>query len=417
MKRNEKWLIRIVLACVGVLAFPGLGVADGFRNPPETARALSRDGGKLTSINDASAMSVNPANLTAIESPNAVAALTLVRGETEYSSALGSAKTDDPWKVLPNAFFAFPIEPGKLVAGFGVTTPFGQSTIWKEDSALRYSAPYHSELVVVNVNPSVALKVNDRISVGAGVDVFQSELDLRQYMPWGAVVGNPLAPDGEMRFDGEGTGVGGNIGIQIQLAEKQQLALVYRSRVKVDYEGDFTVNNVPSPALAASKSDFESEIEFPATAAIGYGIALTDRLHVGADVEWIEFSTFDSLPLDIAQNNPLLPLPAIPQDWKDTWTYGVSAEYKLNEAWSLRGGYKFMETPIPSETLSPSLPDADRHLLTAGVGCQQGAHRVDLAYAYSLFDDRTVSGAPNPAMNAKYELSSHLVAVTYGVRF
>lgn len=417
MQCIDKWVLRVAALGVGVLLVPGIAGADGFRNPPETARALSLDGGKLTSIQDASAMAANPANLGALESPDAVVALTLIRGETKYTSALGSAKTDDPWKVLPNAFFAFPIEPGRMAAGFGITTPFGQSTIWKDDSVLRYSAPYHSELVVVNVNPSFAMRVNERVAVGVGLDMYQSELDLRQYMPWGAVVGNPAAPDGELRFDGDGTGVGGNIGVQIQVAEKQQLALVYRSRVKVDYDGDFKASNIPDPTLAAPKTDFDSEIEFPSTAAVGYGIQLTDRLHLGADVEWLEFSTFDSLPLDIGQNNPLLPAPAIPQNWKDTWTYGVSAEYALDDAWALRGGYKHMETPIPSGTLSPTLPDADRHLLTAGVGYKRGAQRFDVAYSYSIFDDRTVSGSPDPAMNAKYELSSHLIAATYGIRF
>lgn len=417
MNYNNRWVLRVLALGVGVLLAPGIADADGFRNPPETARALSLDGGKLTSVQDASAMAANPANLSALESPDAVLALTLIRGEAKYTSALGSAKTDDPWKALPNAFFAFPIDPGRMVAGFGITTPFGQSTIWKDDSVLRYSVPYHSELVVVNVNPSFALRVNERIAVGVGLDVYQSELDLRQYMPWGAVVGNPAAPDGDMRFEGDGTGVGGNIGVQIQVAEKQQLALVYRSRVKVDYDGDFKASNIPDPRLAAPKTDFDSEIEFPSMAAVGYGIQLTDRLHLGADVEWIEFSTFDSLPLDIAQNNPLLPSPAIPQNWKDTWTYGVSAEYALNDAWALRGSYKYMETPIPSETLSPTLPDADRHLLTAGVGYKHGAQRFDVAYSYSIFDDRTVSGSPDPAMNAKYELSSHLIAATYGVNF
>ncbi|MCZ7591916.1 MAG: hypothetical protein M5U15_07065 [Kiritimatiellae bacterium] len=107
MNCNNKWVLRVLALGVGVMLAPGIADADGFRNPPETARALSLDGGKLTSVQDASAMAANPANLSALESPDAVLALTLIRGETKYTSALGSAKTDDPWKALPNAFLRF----------------------------------------------------------------------------------------------------------------------------------------------------------------------------------------------------------------------------------------------------------------------------------------------------------------------
>lgn len=405
-----------VIAALALASATFSSSANGFRNPPETAEALARDGGKLTAIDDASSMAVNPANLTEVKEPEAIVSLTLIHAETDYDSLVGSATTDDPWKALPNAFFAFPIDPGKLTAGVALTTPFGQSTVWEKDSVLRYSVPYFAEVQLVNINPSVAYKINDRIAIGGGVDVYNSELNLKQYVPWSQVVGNPAAPDGEMKFEGDGSGVGWNAGIRLNLTEKQQVGFTYRSAVKVDYDGDFTVNNIPDPALAAPKSDFSSEIEFPAIAAAGYGIQLTDRLHVGADVEWVEFSRFDSLPIDIGVNNALLPYTAIPQDWNDIWTYGVSGEYRLSDSWVVRGGYKFMESPIPDETLAPTLPDADRHLLTAGLGYKHGNHSLDIAYAYSIFDDRTVSGNPDPALNGSYDISSHLFAITYGIK-
>jgi len=410
---NWRFVCGIALA-VGMVA--NASWANGFRNPPETGEALSRDGGKLTSIKGAAATAVNPANLLGAKEPEVVASLTLVHAKTDFDSALGSATTDDPWKALPNAFLAFPVEADQFALGVGLTTPFGQSTEWKKDGVLRYSAPYFAELKLVNVNPTIAYRVHDRVAVGAGVDVFSSTLEMKQFMPWSQVVGNPAAPDGEMKFDGDGSGVGWNVGVQVKLTDRQQVGLVYRSGVKVDYDGDFSVGNVPAPALASPKSDFSSEIEFPAIAALGYGIQVNDRLHLGADVEWIEFSRFDALPIDIGVNNALLPTAAIPQNWDDTWTYGVSAAYTLNESWVARAGYKFMESPIPDSTLAPTLPDADRHLLSAGLGYQSGRHHLDLAYAYSIFDDRTVSSNLDPALNGTYELASHLFVITYGIQ-
>jgi long-chain fatty acid transport protein len=393
----------------------GISDASGFRNPPETAQGLALDGGKIAAVKDASAIGANPANIVGIERPNLIGSLTLIHSEAEFESAPGTATTDDPWKALPNLFFAFPVEANQMSLGVALTTPFGQSTVWEKDSILRYSAPYESELSIVNVNPTFALRTSDRSALGLGLDVFSGELILRQFLPWARVTGNPAAPDGLMKFDADGSGVGLNMGFRYDLTERQQVGLVYRSPVKVEMEGDFRVNNIPDLRLAAPKSDFETEIEFPAIAAAGYGIRIDERLHVGADVEWIEFSRFDQLPVDIGVNNALLPSPAIPQNWSDTWTFGVAAEYRIDDSWALRGGYKFLESPIPSSTLAPSLPDADRHLVTAGVGYRAGAHRVDAAYAYSIFDDRTASGLPDPTLNGIYELSSHLFVITYGI--
>ncbi len=406
---------RLVVGSACLMAFCSAVSANGFRNPPESAGALSRDGGKLLSVSDASAVAVNPANLADLDQAEAVFSLTLVRGETEFASPAGETATDDPWKMLPNLFAAWPIEKGRWVAGVGISTPFGQSTIWKKDSILRYSAPYHAEIRMVNVNPSVAARVNDRISVGAGLDLIHSELRIKQFLPWSLVVGNPAAPDGRSKFAGDGTALGWNAAARFNLTDRQSVALTYRSPFEVDYDGDAEISNIPAPGLAAPKSHFSSEVEFPAIVAAGYGLQVTEQLHVGVDVEWIEFSRFEQLPVDIGVNNPLLPATAIPQLWDDVWTYGLGAEYRLNETWALRAGYKFMETPIPDSTLAPTLPDADRHLVTAGVGYARNGRRVDLGYAYSIFDDRDISGNPDPVLNGGYDLSSHLLAISFGI--
>lgn len=401
-----------VVAVLTTATVPAL--ANGFRNPPETAAALARDGGKITAINDASAIAVNPANLSDLETPELLGSLTLVHGETEYSSPAGSATTDDPWKALPNFFAAWPIEAQNIAAGVGLTTPYGQSTVWESDSLFRYTAPHFAELIVADVKPTVAAKVGDRLAVGAGIDLYYSELEFRQYVPWSTVVGAPV-PDGRMTFKGDGTAVGWNIGVRANLTDRQRVGATYRSSAKVDYDGDFRVNNVPGPGIAAPSSDFSTEIEFPSVVVIGYGIDLSERLSVGVDAEWVEFSTYDSLPIDIGVNNALLPVSALPQDWNDVWTYGLGAEYRLSDAWVLRAGYKYMESPIPDETLAPTLPDADKHQLSVGAGFRSGAHHIDVAFAYSIFDDRDVTSNGNPAYNGSYELSSEILALSYGV--
>ena len=107
----------------------------------------------------------------------------------------------------------------------------------------------------------------------------------------------------------------------------------------------------------------------------------------------------------------------IPQNWNDTWVLALGVEYDAAENLTLRGGYTYLESPVPEETLAPTLPDTDRHLLTVGLGSRYGQHDVDLAYAYSFYDDLDVTNNLNPLYNGSYDINTHLITLTYAYRF
>lgn len=413
------WVMGISLCCVGTSV-----LANGFRNPPAGAEALGRVGGKISQVDDASAVEHNPANMTEIKDPEVLASMTIINTSTEFHSPSGSVKTEEPWKYLPDIFAVLPSANHQYTFGLGITTPFGQSTVWDQDDALRYVAPYSAELTVINVNPSLATRLSDQWSVAAGVDVFMSRLEIKQVLPWSQLTGGAM-PDGTGRLEGDGVGMGGNAALTYRPTKAQSLALTYRSPVKVDYEGDGEFNGAEAVGLNPS-SDFESAIEFPTIIGFGYGIELTDRIRVEADVEWIEFSRYDSLTLDAGNNNVLLNGPAaqdpmapmeVRQDWNDVWTFGVGADWKATEALTLRAGYIYLQSPVPEETIAPTLPDADRHVVSLGAGLRRGANRLDVAYGYSFIPDRDVSKNQNPAYNGTYETTSHLMSVSYGRSF
>jgi long-chain fatty acid transport protein len=426
MDRLQHMRVVTVLAVIGVTSS---ALANGFRNPPEGAWAMGRTGGKIAQVDDASAVTHNPANLTQVPQPEAAVSLTLIHTETEFSAPYGSTGTEDPWKFLPNVFVAVPLEDRRFAAGLAVTTPFGQSTVWDEAGLFRYSAPYSAELAVINVNPAVAMKVTDSVSVGAGLDVFLSRLDLKQWIPWSRVTGRPMSPDGAAQLQGDGVGVGANAALTVRPADGHAVALTYRSPVTVDYEGECELGGFPAGAEGAGlsrSSDFETSVEFPTIVGLGYGVEVTDKWRVEADVEWIEFSRYDALELDAGNNNLLLNSPqsasptapaVVRQDWKDTWTFGVGTDYAVTETVTLRAGYIYLQSPIPDETLAPTLPDADRHVVSLGAGFRQGRNRLDLGYAYSLIGDRDIGNNQNPAYNGTYETTSHLMSVAYGRTF
>ncbi|MBP7830155.1 MAG: TonB-dependent receptor [Kiritimatiellae bacterium] len=394
--------------------------SSGFRNPPEGAAALGHAGGKLTLTDDASLLSHNPAGLAWQDRTEVLASLTMVDGGAEFKSAVPpfdhvETRNDPAW--LPALYAVAALSDGRYAAGIGLSSPYGQSTEWSQDSLFRYAAPYRAELRTLEVSPAFALQLTDTFSLGLAADLLFSDFTLRQIFPWSQAVGIPLLPDGEARFDAEGAGVSGHAGLQWKCSPRQVLGLVYRAPVDIDYDGDFSVSGLPAGFPLPSSSDFDTTIRFPSVIAAGYGFQATDTLRLGADVEWIEFSRYDRLILDAGVLNSLLPQTTIPQQWEDSWTLGVGADWRVTENWVLRGGYLFIESPIPSPTLAPTLPDADRHVVSLGTGYTWNHHRFDVAYAYSFFEDRNVTSSPQPLFNGSYELCSQLLGFSYGYTF
>jgi len=394
--------------------------ANGFRNPPEGANALGRAGGKIATINDASAVAHNPANLMDLTNSAIQVALTPLHSETTFRGPMGlTQKTDNPWAFLPNAFAVWPA--GEDVAlGLGLTTPFGQSTEWPQDSFFRYLSPYFAEVQLVNVNPVAAARLGKAVYVALGLDIYASDFNLKQFLPWSLMMGVPGLPDGRAEFSGDGSGIGLNAALTWKVTEAHRLALTFRSPVYVKYEGDFRIAPLPPPVQALGvqgRTDFETRIDYPASIGLGYGWEVRPGLRLGIDVEWINFSSFDRLPLDIGFNNPLLPARSVSQEWNDAWTCGFGVEWQVSATWCLRGGYVFLESPIPDKTLAPTLPDTDTHVLTLGVGGTFGRHTVDIAAALNLYEDRTISNNVNPAYNGTYETEALMFSVAYTFSF
>ena len=401
---------------------------EGFRNPPAGAFNLGRAGGRFAHVDDSSAVAQNPANLTDLERVQAQLTPSVVYLNVDYRGPGSTAdQTEEPWHLLPNLFASVPLKDDRYAVGLGFTTPFGLATAWEQSpsSPFRYQAPYRSELITLNANPSFAIRLQERLSVGVGFDAMWSQLDLRQFYPWAIFPGSTGAEaDGRMRAEGDGWGFGGNLGITWEFIEGHRLAATYRSAMSIDFEGDFEVDNVTPTASflgATPKSQFRSKIRFPTIVGVGYGVRLSDQVRVEINGEWLQFSNFDTLGVDAANNNFLLnptgQAASIPQDWENTFTTGVGFDWQISEAFVLRGGYQFYESPVPDHTFSPTIPDANQNVVTIGLAWRGKHHALEAAYGFDIYDHRQISTAQNPAFNGTYDTTVHLFSFAYRLTF
>lgn len=404
-------MIRLSEMRFHIFALAGLTVltafADGFRNPPDTAAALGKAGNHIVWVDDASAVFYNPANLVDVSSRQVQLSTLVGYSHASYRGQAGQTETESPWGILPGFALAWPLhktgQDTDLALGLGVHVPFGRQTQWDKDGPL----PIFTKLSVADVSPTVSWRVSDSISVGAGLDAYYGRLQFRQFLP---------APFlGRAEADADGFAVGGNAGITWRITPNQRVALTYRSPFDMKFKGNMEtadINLIPT----VPESDMDTTFKFPTIVALGYGIKLTETVSVEAKVEWLQFSRFKTMAVNAGDNAPLanaLGLANAPQNWNDTWTFGVGPAWRVAPDWTLRAGYLYLPSPIPDSNFAPTALDVDQSVVSAGLGYQKGRHAVDLAYALGIFNKRHSEAAPQ----GTYEFQGHLAAVTYTYAF
>jgi long-chain fatty acid transport protein len=411
MKKRQKQDIFRMLTIILNITVLQMALADGYRNPPPTAEGVAKAGVNSVFVDDASAISYNPANLTLQTNASVVINTTFARTENKYNRSfpdLPSVTSENSWNVLPNLYASTPIGDGGIVVGLGVSTPFGQGIEWDSLDVYNGYAPvslYEAEIKVIHINPTIAFNLGDRISVGFGPDIYYSELDFKALIgtiPPPTPPAAPSAPTAQAKADGHDWAIGGNIGLTWQMTEKQRATLRYSSQVDMNYKGDYKVAGI-------TVGDFSTKIRYPNKVGLGYGIQLTDTIQIEGLVEWLEWSVNDTVTSDAAgtrleQEN----------DWDDTFTAGIGASWNASDALVFRAGYSFIESPVPKSTISPILPDADRHVIGLGLGYTLEGHTIDLSYAFSIYKDRKGTSRAYPG---DYDIDSDLVGLTYSYSF
>ena len=200
----------------------------------------------------------------------------------------------------------------------------------------------------------------------------------------------------------------------------------YRHKVKIDYSGTATFTQLPTgndqlDALVASRLPqgrpaVQTSIEFPSI--LSAGLARDWKWWtVVADVVFFQWSTFDQLPLTFPTEPGLDSV--IPENYKNSWQVRAGVERRLEEGWALRLGYHYDRTPVPTESVSPLLPDNDRHCLSMGWSWTSTSRHVfvDGGLWYLFLPQRSTEGMNRDGYNGTYENSAFTLGASLGYRF
>jgi long-chain fatty acid transport protein len=284
---------------------------------------------------------------------------------------------------------------GPWAVGAGLMTPFGLGVDWKDPDEFtgRYIVT-RADLRTVNGTVCVAYQATEQVSLAAGGNILLANVELRRRTLVPAPGGGGGQVDvAETHLQSNwSSGYGWNAALAWTPEERWDLGFAYRGKVVVDAEGDAEFDQIPTgnaafdAGVAASlpaDQGVSTVLRFPAIWQAGVAFRPWDDWTLEGDVVLTEWSVFRDLPLRF--DDPSINT-TIVEDYEDTFAYRFGAEHRL-EDWSYRFGYYFEEQSAPSASVSPLLPDTERHGVTLGLSFPfpwLAADRIDL-YNLALF--------------------------------
>jgi long-chain fatty acid transport protein len=428
---NRRALVYLLLT--GLTANAGAVGSGGYTNQAVSAKALGMGNVFAAVADDLSTIYFNPAGLTSQTSFSVSLAAFPTIPSTKYTLDDESTdKTKHLLALVPYLYAASPVTD-RLTIGFGVNSPFGLETHWGEEGPLRYQAT-DSELVYIGFNPTVAYRLSDRVSVGAGVvyarvsarmDSRLNETALNSYLNTLPTV----SPDGKKSLQGDGGGWGWNAGLLCDLGDGQSVGLSYRSAIRADIKGETRLSDLSDTTAFVFGGDSyttttETDLDFPASVIVGYAYRQGPWTWA-VDGEWTGYSVVKNTPLTFSESDPtrsaiLNDGNPIMQSWTNTWNFGAGVDRKLTPSVSARAGFSYFPAVVPETTWEPSTPDAAIYAYTVGSGWTRGDCTLDLAYVYFDYVKRHVHngvGASSGAtVNGAYKTVAHVISVSMSWR-
>ena len=367
-----------------LIASPSLAAGFLIRENSATAVGMSYAGNGSRADGAETAFS-NPAGLTSLPKDEFELGASLIAPVFTFhgsASAFGNPVSGNNGgnsgrlAGVPNLYGSFGLTDN-LKAGLAVTVPFGNALEYDSSWYGRYLATKTAALSY-DINPSLAWKLTDWLSLGAGISAQYFKLDVTSAIDQAVIFQAPV-PDASNHFIAHDWALGFNLGALATVSESTRLGLTYRSRVDHQIKGSINFTGT-SPLLGLINGPASSAVSLPATAGLSITSDLDPDLTISSDLQFSQWSVFRDIIIQ-SQNAPV----DNKQNYRDSWMFSVGGKYKLNSRLTLVSGLAWDETPVTSRFRTVNLPDNDRFLAGLGTSFQWTDSLIlDGAYGHSF---------------------------------
>lgn len=364
---------RLVIPALIAVAFSGSASAAGFQLMEQNASGIGNAyAGSAAVAENASTIFFNPAGMTQLKKIEVSGGVSAVGTSFKYTdtgssgtgflAGTGTGGDGGGWGFIPNGYASWGVTKD-LYVGIGIGAPFGLKTSY-DDRWVGAAQSTEFDVKTYNINPSVAYRVNDVVSLGAGLSWQRVEATYKRLTAVSAAgVASPL----KLNLDDDAWGW--NIGALFTITPQTKVGVSYRSKVEYHTKGKINIDGT----LAGLTSEAKADITLPDTFILSATHKLNDRVELLGDVSWTGWSSIPKVDImrATATVNGAFAAGTLAQtldtEFRDTWRVALGANYKLNNDLTLKTGIAYDQTPVKgASTRLVSLPDNNRTWLSLG---------------------------------------------------
>jgi long-chain fatty acid transport protein len=355
--------------CPGIV-YAGSAYIYEMANPTDTGYAGAGLAGRA---DDAMTVFTNPAGMTRFEKSKALAGVTPLYIYAPYSSDEGTT-TGGPdsgvKEFLAGGAFAYilPVTE-KLRLGISAQNYFGLLLNWDDHNWVGRYIATEVTLIAPQLQPTVAYKVNDWLSIGAGAGLTLG------YLSEKSRVKNldPGLGDGKLKYSDTDFAVQGNFGVMIEPSARTRIGLRYLTETELDFSDNVYLSGVgPGIAnLTKSIGEIDLSMKMPQSLMVGIFHQVNDTWAILGSVGWDDWSRFARVRVRVDNTGINREVDA---GFDDTWHFGVGAQYQYNPKWMFTAGFSY----------DSSMTDDSNRPIDLPLGAM---YRYGLGFKYKKSDD------------------------------
>ena len=409
MKINHKYLALMIAT------FSGSAWSAGFALNEQSIKSMGMSqAGRSATAADATTLFANPAGMTQLTGTNMSGNATFIYAPADIENAQGSQAGTNNGDMIPptwvGAGFMTHQMNDQLTIGIGNYAPFGLATNYESSFQGRYFGD-KSKVKVIAIQPTIAYKLTPELSIGMGISVSKLEGLLSAYS---------IALTNPVEVNGDDISYGYNVGVLWQVMPQTRIGFDYRSKTDYNLKGttELTGTGIEFPATL--------DISTPATFELSVSHELNPNVNIHGSVGLTQWSVLEKLVIENGGGASGAFKTSIEElDWKDSWAYSVGADWKMDDALTLRAGLGIDKTPVTDSHRSVRVPSEDRTVLSLGLSYDiNDKMSIDAAYMYLKEDTAHVSASKSVASingpitySADYKGIAHLIGAQLNMKF
>lgn len=393
----------LALGLAAALLAPQVAGAEGFAINEWSAEGVAMGGARMFAEDDAANVAYNPASITKVKGE-------VMKSSYTYLSPHGNYKLYDSnndeikgepthnkvhagWAV--GSYYVRQIND-KEWFGIGAFPRFAMVSEFERASKASTNA-FFSKLNGVSVTPTYAHKFDKKWSAAVGAEINYVGLELQKN-----AYATPTMNVGSVQIEGESYALGWNAAANYAFDDKNEIGVVYRSRITHSLEADAKAYSPMSDFNV--KANAYGVVTLPDSWDIGYNHKFDKKTRLELKATRTNWSTYDAL--NVYFDKPVFGKPNDLSDknWENGWRYAIGLEHNLSDKYTVMAGFAFDESSIPHDGGDFMVPTGLRR--TYSIGARYNDKKQTVAVALGWMDVGTLDFAGHPEKGDAYK-SAH----------